>query len=73
MTLVYRFITEDELPTDELSAKQLIRRSSRYVLINGWLYRRSSTQSWIRCITKDDSRSIVKDIYERDCGSHEGA
>lgn len=35
MTLVYKFLTENELPTNELAAKQVIRKFSKYALING--------------------------------------
>lgn len=73
MTLVYRFLMEDELPTNELMAKQIIRKSCRYAPINDSLYRRSSTQPWLQCVIEDDGRSILRDIYEGDCGSHEVA
>lgn len=39
MTPIYQFLTEDELPVDDLAAKQVVRKSSRYALINGWLYK----------------------------------
>lgn len=73
MTLIYKFLTEDEIPADSLAAKQVIRKFSRYALINGWLYRQFSTQPWLSCVTKDDDKSIFKDIHEGDCGSYEGA
>ncbi|XP_021596615.1 uncharacterized protein LOC110603218 [Manihot esculenta] len=73
MTPVYKFLMEDEFLADELSVKQVRRKSSKYALINCWLYRRSSTQPWLRCITEDEGWEILKDIHERDCESHEGA
>lgn len=73
MMSLYKFLMEDELPTDELLAKQVIRRLSKYALIYCWLYKRSSTQLWLRYITEDDGQCILKDIHEGDCRSHEGA
>lgn len=72
MTPMYRFLMEDELSIYELSAKQVMRRSSKYAIIYGWLYRRSLIQTCLRCIIEDDGRSILRDIHEEDCGSHEG-
>lgn len=54
MTLVYKFLTEDELPIEDLATKQIIRKSSRYALINGWLYWRSAIQLWLCCIMEDE-------------------
>lgn len=36
MTLVYKFLTENEFPAVNLTAKRVIRKSSRYAL-NKWL------------------------------------
>lgn len=56
MTLVYKFLMEYEFSIDELMAKQVIRKSSRFALINGWLYKRSSIQLWLQCVMENDGR-----------------
>nr|AAU89386.1 wound-induced protein kinase [Manihot esculenta] len=71
MTPVYKFLTRDDLPVDELSAKKVIRKPSKYALIDGWLYMRSSTQLWLHCIIEDEGQKILKDIHEGDWRSHE--
>ncbi|XP_021623935.1 uncharacterized protein LOC110623328 [Manihot esculenta] len=73
MTPVYKFLTQDDLPADELSAKQIIRKSSKYALIDGWLYKRSSIQPWLHCVTEEEGHKILKNIHKGDCGSYEGA
>lgn len=36
MTPIYRLLTKDEFSKDELEAKQVIKKFSKYALINGW-------------------------------------
>ncbi|XP_021603875.1 uncharacterized protein LOC110608899 [Manihot esculenta] len=73
MILVYKFLTQDDLLIDEWSAKQVIKKSSKYALINGRLYRRFSTQLWLQYIMEDDGREILKDIHKGNPGNQEGA
>ena len=55
------------MPEDELAARQIVRRSKSYSVINNELFRNNinGTQQW--CISE---RLVLQDIHSGDCGHH---
>ncbi|GKE53510.1 reverse transcriptase domain-containing protein, partial [Tanacetum coccineum] len=53
MTLIYEYLTEETLPTEVNKARAVRRKSQRFVVINGVLYKKSFLRPWLRL----DSRS----------------
>jgi len=57
-------------PNEEKAMKQ---QCSRYTMINQDLYRRGYSTLLLKCITKDKTEYVFKEIHEGACGSHSGA
>ena len=66
-------LSRKELPEDRKEARQIIRRSKSFTLINGELYKRSISGIFQCCIAPEDGISILRDIHEGICGHHAGS
>src|SRR3954470_22999309 len=58
------------LPPDEILARQIVRRSKSFVLINGELHQRSPTDVFQRCVSPEEGRAILNEIHSGDCVHH---
>src|SRR3954470_13812277 len=67
------YMTRGTLPVDELMARQIIRRSKSFTIINGELHRRSPTDVFQRCVSPEEGRAILNEIHSGDCGHHAGS
>ena len=67
---IITFLTSGVLPNDEVSARQVQRRSKAYTIINGELYKRSVTSVLQRCVSSAEGQEILKDIHQGECGHH---
>src|SRR4051812_28349315 len=65
--------TRGILPPNEILARQIVRRSKSFVLINGELHRRSPTDVFQRCVSPEEGREILNEIHSGDCGHHVGS
>ena len=64
------YMLRKELPEDTTEARQIVRRSKAYTIINGELYKRSTSGVFQRCIAPEDGRCILLDIHQGICGHH---
>src|SRR4051812_25695898 len=55
------YMTWGTLPVDELLARQIIRRSKSFTIINGELHRRSPTNVFQRCVSPEEVRAIFNE------------
>ena len=67
------YLARGELPTDEVLARQIVRRSKSMVIINGELYKRSASGVFQRCVSSEEGCIILNDIHSGDCGHHAGS
>lgn len=67
------YLARGELPSDEVLARQIVRRSKSMVIINGELYKRSTSGVFQRCVSSEEGCVIVNDIHAGDCGHHVGS
>jgi hypothetical protein len=67
------YLLRQELPTDEVVARQLVRRAKTYTIINDALYKRSISGTFQRCIAPEEGQAILRDIHEGTCGHHAGS
>src|SRR3954468_13997365 len=65
--------TRGILPADELLARQIVRRSKSFTIINGELHRRSPTDVFQRCVSPEEGRAILNEIHSGDFGHHAGS
>ncbi|KAI3757912.1 hypothetical protein L6452_05456 [Arctium lappa] len=71
---IRNYLEHDQLPDDKMEARKIRFKASRYVMIRGQLYRRSSTGLNLRCITsKGQVHKILQDMHDGECGNHSGS
>ena len=67
---IMSYMVEGSLPGDEVSARQIQRRSKAFIIINSELYKRSATTLLQRCVEPEDGQEILRDIHQGECGHH---
>jgi hypothetical protein len=72
MTPILNYLQDGSLPRYEDEAKKIRHRSSRYLIINGHLYRRAHSMPYLRCLGPSESREAIKEVHEGACGHHSG-
>ena len=58
------------LPTQEVEARQIVRRAKSFTIINKELYKRSVTGIYQRCDDPEQGRALLLDIHQGECGHH---
>ncbi|KAL0373494.1 UNVERIFIED_CONTAM: hypothetical protein Sradi_3265100 [Sesamum radiatum] len=69
---VIRFLTDGIEPENQKDAKALRRKESRFVMIDGELYKRGFSQPFLKCLTPEDENYVLREIQEEMCGNHLG-
>jgi hypothetical protein len=64
------YLGQGELPEDPIHHRQVMRRSKAFTIINGELYKRSTTGVLQRCIAQEDRIALLREIHEGTCGHH---
>jgi len=67
------FLTNGELPTNEVLRRQIIRRSKGFNVIDGQLYKQSTSGVFMRCVSQEEGIEILMEIHSGDCGHHASA
>ena len=67
---ILRYLQKQELPDDEVEAKQVVCKAKSYSVINNELYRNSVTRLPQRCIPEEEGRLILQEIHSGECGHH---
>ncbi|XP_038687521.1 uncharacterized protein LOC119986902 [Tripterygium wilfordii] len=70
MDSIKEFLLEGKLLEYKNATMSLRKRSARYSIINGELYRRSFTLPYLRCLAPRDADYALREVYEGVCGSH---
>ncbi|KAJ9178658.1 hypothetical protein P3X46_010525 [Hevea brasiliensis] len=73
MSLISNYLEYGSLLDDPFEAKKIMQKSYRYSVINGWLYKKSFMQPWLKCILPEERAIILIDIHEGLWGNHERA
>ncbi|XP_073121472.1 uncharacterized protein [Henckelia pumila] len=71
--VIINYLKEGKLPEDPREARRLKLKSSRYVLIEEVLYRRSFAGPLIRCLSYQEADYVLREVHEGCCGNHLGA
>ncbi|GJT74866.1 reverse transcriptase domain-containing protein [Tanacetum coccineum] len=70
MTPIYEYLTEEILPAEKEKARAIRRKSRRYSVINGVLYKKSYLGPWLRCVGPLQANYVVREIHEGSCSMH---
>ncbi|CAL8992338.1 unnamed protein product [Prunus brigantina] len=73
MDPIHAYLSNGTLPTDRTEAKAVRRRSARYLLLQGILYRRSYSLPLLRCVAPQQGDYILREIHEGACSDHSGS
>ncbi|GKA86812.1 reverse transcriptase domain-containing protein [Tanacetum coccineum] len=72
MTPIFEYLTEETLPADVEKARAVRRKSQRFAVINGTLYKKSFPGPWLRCVgplqANYDARALIRAC--QDCQVH---
>jgi ribonuclease HI len=63
-------LTTKKLPEDGVQKRQIERRATAYTIIDGQLYKRSTSGVFMKCIPQVDGIEILREIHEGECGRH---
>jgi transposase InsO family protein len=66
----WAYLIRGELPEDPIYRRQVMRCSKAFTIINGELYKRSTTGVLQRCIAQEDGIALLREIHEGTCGHH---
>ncbi|XP_027182223.1 uncharacterized protein LOC113780640 [Coffea eugenioides] len=66
------FLDQEILPEDRAEARRIQRKAARFALREGELYKRSYLGPWLKCVTPEAGRQILREIHEGLCGAHIG-
>ena len=70
-TLPYlAYLSNGELPSDEVVARQVVRRDKAYTIMNGLLYKHSATRVFQHCVSPEEGQEILREIHAGECGHH---
>ena len=64
------YLLRGELSGQEVMDRQIVRRAKAYAVINGELYKRSTSGMFQCCVSPEEGRKILKEIHKGDCGHH---
>jgi hypothetical protein len=59
---------EQEAPEDKVQRRQIERRAKAYTIIDGQLYKRSTSGVFMKCIPQVVGIEILREIHEGECG-----
>ncbi|GJX79601.1 reverse transcriptase domain-containing protein [Tanacetum coccineum] len=72
MTPIHEYLTDETLPTKRKKARAIKRKSQRFAIINGILYKKSFLGSWLRCVGPSQANYVLREIHEGSCSMHAG-
>ncbi|CAL2271277.1 unnamed protein product [Prunus armeniaca] len=73
MDPILQYLQNQTLPADPAEAQRVRYRSTRYLIINGALYKRRFSLPYLGCLTPEEGHYVLREIHEGICGNHSGA
>jgi hypothetical protein len=70
---ITKYLEDETLPTDVIEARKLKVRATKFILLQGVLYRRGFSLPYLRCLDKLKAKYVIKEVHEGICGNHSGA
>nr|GEW22376.1 reverse transcriptase domain-containing protein [Tanacetum cinerariifolium] len=70
MTSLQEYLADETLPVDSKKARAIKRKSQRFAMINGTLYKKSLLGPWLRCVGPLRANYVLREIHEGSCILH---
>ncbi|GJZ90127.1 reverse transcriptase domain-containing protein [Tanacetum coccineum] len=67
-----RYLKKETLPADVKKARAVRRKSQRFAVLNGTLYKKSFLGPWLRCVGPLQANYVLREIHEGSCSMHAG-
>ncbi|GJX52576.1 reverse transcriptase domain-containing protein [Tanacetum coccineum] len=67
MTPIHEYLTDETLPAERKKARAIKRKSQRFAIINGILYKKSFLGPWLRCVGPSQANYVLREIHEGSC------
>uniref|UniRef100_A0A2N9IAH4 Uncharacterized protein n=1 Tax=Fagus sylvatica TaxID=28930 RepID=A0A2N9IAH4_FAGSY len=73
MTPIVSYLQGGTLLDNRHEARRLKVRASRFLMLQGTLYKRGFSLPYLRCLAPDEANYVMREIHEGICGDHSGA
>jgi hypothetical protein len=70
MTPIISYLQGGILPSDRHEARRLKVCASRFVMLQGILYKKGFSLPYLRCLTLTEAEYVLKEIHEGICRNH---
>ncbi|GKC92001.1 reverse transcriptase domain-containing protein, partial [Tanacetum coccineum] len=70
MIPIHEYLAEGILPAETDRARAVRRKSQRFAVINGILYKKSFIGPWLRCVGPLQANYVLREIHEGSCSMH---
>ncbi|GJR14809.1 reverse transcriptase domain-containing protein [Tanacetum coccineum] len=72
MTPIHEYPTDETLPAERKKARAIKRKSQRFAIINGILYKKSFLGPWLQCVGPSQANYVLREIHECSCSMYAG-
>ena len=73
MTPIVSYLQRGTLPDNRHEARRLKVRASRFLMLQGTLYKRGFSLPYLRCLAPDEASYVMREIHEGICSDHSSA
>ena len=73
MDPIWNYIIDGSLPDDSKEAAKIRARSAMFTNHKGSLYKRGFFTPFLKCISGEDTRYVLREVHKGICGNHIGA
>ncbi len=73
MTPIISYLQEGILPNNHHEASRIKVRASRFIMLQGILYKRNFSLPYLRCLAPAEAEYVLKEIHEGICENHSRA
>ena len=70
---IWDYLVDRISPSDPNEASNLRTRSARFTIHRGILYKRHFSTPILKCVGKEDTNYVLREVHEDICGNHIGA
>jgi hypothetical protein len=69
-SLIINYIRNEEEPDEKTTAESIMRQTAHYTVIGDALYRRGTTDVFMKCIDTSVGKHLLEEIHARHCRVH---
>ena len=64
------YLVDGILPSEEVEARQIVRRTKSFTIVNKEMYKRSVTGIYQRCVDPEQGGALLLDIHQQGRAEH---